>query len=99
MGVEPEDRRLGEGTGQRFNMSATVAFEKSDVLATPKSLQGLLMKRFMRLDGENAFKVCGRPDRRLCLVCACFNKDYFFERVPNPNYQSLSELQIFRYPY
>ena len=48
MGIKPEDRRLGQGTGQSFDVSAAVASEKSDVLATPKSLHGLLMKRIVR---------------------------------------------------
>ncbi len=41
------------------------------------------MKRFVRLDGENAFKVGGTP-RLLSLLDACllFSKDFCFERVP-----------------
>ena len=86
MGVEPEDRRLGQGTGQRFHVRRLSPLRNRMFLQLQK-FHGLLMKRFMRLDRKNAFKV-GGPRLRLSLICACFNKDFCSERVPHRKFVS-----------
>jgi hypothetical protein len=80
MGVEPKDRRLGQSE-QRLDVSTTIALEKLNVLAIAKSFYSPLMKRSVRLDGENTLEVCRCPDCRLCSVCACFNEDAQLKRV------------------
>jgi hypothetical protein len=86
MGVEPKDCRLGQRGEKRLDVVATVALEKSNVLAIAKSFYSLLMKRSVRLDRENTLEVCRCPDCGLCLVCARFNEDVHLEHVSQPKH-------------